>query len=53
MIIPCKKAANEEAVFDKTMDKTTYSCTFSKMIRNQSTKNNSTTIEKTKVANSM
>ena len=41
IIIPCKKAANEEAIFDKT----TYSCTFSK--------NNSTTIEKTKVANSM
>ena len=49
IIIPCKKAANEEAIFDKT----TYSCPFSKMIRNQSTKNNSTTIEKTKVANSM
>ena len=34
IIIPWKKAANEEAIFDKT----TYSCTFSKMIRNQSTK---------------
>ena len=42
IIIPCKKAANEEAIFDKT----TYSCTFSKMIRNQST--DSTTIEKNK-----
>ena len=33
IIIPCKKAANEKAIFDKT----TYSCTFSKMIRNEST----------------
>ena len=34
IIIPWKKAANEEAIYNKT----TFSCTFSKMIRNQSTK---------------